>query len=202
MIVDLKTDTANIAESIHRNYTFNLPLSDSLLKYLDIDNPNDEAKIAIVTYARKTGWTDFISFTKRTITQLKNTGGLRLIKNQAVSDSIMTYDERLAEIEQQENAYIEFTRNTIATADKLFDFRKLRNKDLTMHNLMNIRTWLLANSKPSELFLIQNPNELKQFANAVNYRKAVILQYVQKIKILKKQAEQLSRFLEKEYELE
>jgi hypothetical protein len=53
-----------------------------------IENSNNAYRL----WSRNIGFPDFIS-NDRTIQQLKNSGGLRLIRNKAVSDRIMEYDQ-------------------------------------------------------------------------------------------------------------
>src|SRR6185369_4972696 len=90
-IEDLKLDTANINNNLLlRNNKINE--LDSLLYSLNNGDPDSHSKM-IYFWARRLTRTNRFLSSDRTIKQLKNSGGLRLIRNQAASDSIMAYDE-------------------------------------------------------------------------------------------------------------
>jgi len=90
-VEDLKLDTGSITNNIvlRTNKTRTI---DSLILYLNKPNPNQYSQMIYFWARQLTRSNRFIS-TDRTIKQLKNSGGLRLIKNQEASDNIMAYDE-------------------------------------------------------------------------------------------------------------
>ena len=100
-IEDLKSDTAFITQYINAK-TQKRKDHDSLIWYLNSPEPNQYSQ-RIYLFARQL--TRGISFlpTDRTIKQLKNSGGLRLIKNQQASDSIMAYDQAIEVILRTQN---------------------------------------------------------------------------------------------------
>ena len=67
-------------------------LIDSLIKVLNSPNPNEYGAAAYY-FGRRTTRSTLYQANDRTIKQLKNAGGLRLIRNQKASDAIMTYDQ-------------------------------------------------------------------------------------------------------------
>jgi hypothetical protein len=88
-IEDLKTDTANIAASMYLR-TNKIQTLDSLIKFLNLPDPDTKSQY-IYLYARQLTRTNRFISSDRTIKQLK-AGGLRLIRDQAASDSIQGYD--------------------------------------------------------------------------------------------------------------
>jgi hypothetical protein len=92
-IEDLKSDTVFINEYVHSKIQKRKD-HDSLIWYLNSPDPNRYSQ-RIYLYARKL--TRNVSFIPAdgTIKQLKNSGGLRLIRNQQASDSIMAYDQAI-----------------------------------------------------------------------------------------------------------
>jgi len=109
-IEDLKTDSSSLSEaitSIQRNKT----MIDSLMYMLSNPGVNLSGN-DLYYYARFVTKVNFFKSNDRTITQLKYSGGLRLIRNQQVSDSIMSYQQMLEylgtnkEIEQKETAFL------------------------------------------------------------------------------------------------
>ena len=67
-----------------------------------LENPDSSKKAINYIYYYSIvnlGTLQNFSHTDRTITQLKNAGGLRLIQNKAVSDSIVNYDALVNDVE-------------------------------------------------------------------------------------------------------
>lgn len=100
-IEDLKQDTSKIQANIHLRNLKAL-IIDSLIKLLNGPYPNHDGASAYY-FGRRTTRSTLYQANDRTIKQLKNAGGLRLIKNQRASNAIMTYD--------QANDYIVYLQN-------------------------------------------------------------------------------------------
>jgi len=100
-IEDLKSDTVFINEYVHTKIQKRKD-HDSLIWYLNSPDPNQYSQ-RIYLYARKL--TRNFSFIPAdgTIKQLKNSGGLRLIRNQQASDSIMAYDQAIELVLKTQN---------------------------------------------------------------------------------------------------
>ena len=90
-VEDLKQDTAKINANIKLR-TAKALIIDSLIKLLNSPNPNEQGSSAYY-FGRRTTRSTLYQANDRTIKQLKNAGGLRLIRNQEASDAIMTYDQ-------------------------------------------------------------------------------------------------------------
>jgi hypothetical protein len=91
ILVDIKTDTAlsnKVLLSLNRTKLGLDSLMDALASPDVYENSNNAYRL----WSKTIGFADFIA-NDGTIQQLKNNGGLRLITNKAVSDSIMKYDE-------------------------------------------------------------------------------------------------------------
>jgi hypothetical protein len=102
-VTDLRNDTAQYDKLITE-----LTLKDSVLNHLYsgfdtiLQKKHTSADMATII-KNAAGFTDFI-YTDRTIQQLKNAGGLRMIDDQACADSIMAYDSMVrAEMIHQES---------------------------------------------------------------------------------------------------
>ena len=100
-VEDMKQDTAKIAANIQLRNS-KIMVMDSLIKLLNTADPNKDGRSAYY-YGRRTTRSTLFQANDRTIKQLKNAGGLRLIKNQQASNAIMTYD--------QANDYIVFLQS-------------------------------------------------------------------------------------------
>jgi hypothetical protein len=177
-VEDLKQDTAKITSNMQLRNT-KILMMDSLIKLLNSPNPNGDGQSAYYWGRRVTRSTLFQS-NDRTIKQLKNAGGLRLIRNQIASNTIMTYD--------QANDYISYLQNNRETMEltemypllaKLFDgnvletmiqgmeiIRPTGNPPLrsTDKNLILDLTYFLHQYKTSSIVIIARMQTLKQSA--------------------------------------
>ena len=95
-IEDLKADTAFITQNVNSKIEKRKE-HDSLIWYLNSANPNQYGQRIYLLGRQLTRTSNFIP-ADATIKQLKNSGGLRLIKNQQASDSIMAYDQAIERI--------------------------------------------------------------------------------------------------------
>lgn len=125
-VEDLKQDTANFKFVIPASKT-NLKGVDSLLNLL-LDTPYTDSSMRLI-YHMKERYADIIShmsYTTRTITQLKNAGGLRLITDKRSSDSINTYNLELDDVvEVFKELQRDFTIPTIRLSNKIYNPRLL-----------------------------------------------------------------------------
>lgn len=87
-------------------------------------------------------YTTLIDFTyhERTISQLKNSGGFRLIRDQKVSDAILDYDTYMKQsVELAESAWTSnLINNDIQTNSQVFEIYRVQ--DLQKNALSNLRT--------------------------------------------------------------
>ncbi len=90
MVVDLKADTAESAEKI-KSFKLISQKIDTMLMCLKSDNA-DVSIINRIVSEDFWNYTGF-SYNDRTLEQLKNSGNFRLIRNKAVADSILFYDD-------------------------------------------------------------------------------------------------------------
>ena len=108
-IEDLKADTAVITKYVKAKIEKRKD-HDSLIWYLNSPDPNQYGQRIYFLARQLTRGLNFFP-ADGTIKQLKNSGGLRLIKNQQASDSIMAYDHAIDRIlltqNRQENEITE-----------------------------------------------------------------------------------------------
>src|SRR6188768_1566944 len=92
LLKDLKNDTINFSRT-NTVFQSNVKWFDSLKS--SIKNPGASEKDVLNSYKAATLAQNFSSFnySDRTIEQLRNAGNFRLIRNAAVSDTLITYDK-------------------------------------------------------------------------------------------------------------
>jgi hypothetical protein len=105
----------------------------------------------IIIYSR--GFKDFI-YTDRTIQQLKNAGGLRLIEDKEIADSIIDYDAMVREMQIHQGVLENLQQITNNAHKSMIDFVHL--------------TELSINGQTDEMFLLSNDTaELNKYFNSI-----------------------------------
>ena len=139
---------------------------------------------------RYAGNRNMMAFTKRTITQLKNSGGLRLIRHKPASDTITLYDETCEAIEGQGNYIVNVRMGKINDLSiQLFDYSYFKSVARSA-----------SSSAPLKL-LSTDPQLLRQYANVMLQAEYSLLNYVRMLRSLEKQISPKIAFLEKKYDL-
>jgi hypothetical protein len=130
IVDDIKSDILQSNKILIR-LKINVAGTDSLIGALSSADIIKNSNTAYRLWATYTPYPDFFS-NDRTIQQLKNSGGLRLIRNKSVSDSIMKYDQVVRQYEFSKDLM------KIASTDQhifyqLFDFISLnRNENIAV----------------------------------------------------------------------
>jgi hypothetical protein len=104
-IIDLESDVNNIMEGMPRKEG-RLQAIDTLFKFFKENPEVNSVPAVIVKKMKRASWDRSYVRNTTTINQLKNSGGLRLIRNRAVADSIAFYDWRWTRLEYYRETYI------------------------------------------------------------------------------------------------
>ena len=91
LISDIKSDIKQL-EELDKEWAECFNSADKLLKYLSGKDIYTNSGPALFLVGPATGFTDFVS-NDGTIQQLKNSGGLRLLRKSQITDSIMAYQK-------------------------------------------------------------------------------------------------------------
>jgi hypothetical protein len=189
-IGDLQSDTAAITHNINAKLQKN-KLDDSLIWYLNAPNPNQYGQ-RIYFIGRQLTRTNNFFPADRTIKQLKNSGGLRLIRNQSVSDSILSYDQAIERIELTQTRQDIEVNDVRAITGRLMDpniLETMVSEDLVLPPAGNppLRT--------------VNKELILDFIYAIHQIKSSDVLNAYRLKKLKEKATVIIQFLEKEYHL-
>ena len=183
LIQDLKEDTVKINEGIEKNLARVSGL-DSLLNYLKTFPYTDSSLNKIYQLRNHLRYRGEVFFTKRTLVQLKNSGGMQFIKNMAVSDSIVNYDEQNQSAERQWEVSFNSIWQGRLIEFKIFDPR--HDPAIPEKNRL----------------LLNDEKLLMEFYNWVFNTKFAFGNYVIRLQNHKKSAVELIQFLRKEYHIE
>ena len=195
MIVDLKADSSQIARIID-NTTRQVSGFGSLLQNI-YRTPYTDSSIRTLYYLKET-YTLFrytMYFSKATISQLKNSGGLRLIRKRAVADSIISYDIATERVEGQGGGVDFAGQKLLDLSVKIFDGEFV----LDYNSSSNYKEILNSNKK---FTLLANDEKLiREYANLAKFKKDVIINYIRQLTTLQGRIPVIIHFLEKEYHL-
>ena len=177
LVEDLKSDTLQSNEILMLLNSRSAGV-DSVITALSSPGIIENSNNAYRLWSKNIGFPDFIS-NDRTIQQLKNSGGLRLIRNKAVSDRIMEYDHLIRNF----NGLSVVVNGILADQhiySQLFDFINLdKNTNIPVPLTEQGRKLLneaYANRKVWRFILSNLTSSLK----LVNNESKVILQFIQK----------------------
>jgi hypothetical protein len=132
-----------------------------------------------------------------TLDQLKNAGGLRLIRRRNVVDSIQSYDQQIKRMALRDLYESEEMRFTIRLSYKLVDGIMLSNiyADTTYFNNHMIGTDLPK-------FITVNSHYIGEYLNSLSTFRFVVMSNMRLQEIIKRKAGDLLVLMKKEYHLE
>ena len=188
LVKDLKDDTARI-NKVAVYCSRQLEGLDSLLNLLDTHPTHPDSvnkayqlyKIYALAYER-------VVFNTRTLTQLKNSGSMRLIRNQSVSDSIMHYDAYMQNVELQFGLVQDSWRDESDYSFQLFDLGAVLRRR--------------ADPTRAQIFLTTDPKIFSGYTSRLTMFLGLIAAYNREIRGLKVLAEGLILNLEEHYDLD
>ena len=166
MISDLILDSTKIHESLEFCKQQQLGL-DSLGKLI-LDKSSRDSSINLIYHLGRKYTFNYgtVLFTKRTITQLKNAGGMRLLTSQNTSNEITKYSENAEVLEYQGEVFYSYLRKDIAgLSQKLLDFNDFESSKLK----------LITDKKLN--FVVSDENLLKEYGFTVMSSSKVLENY-------------------------
>ena len=196
MVNDLKTDSIRVAGVIDYNNRL-VSGFDSLLQNI-YHTPYTDSSIRTLYYLKETYTLvkGNLIFSKGTITQLKNSGSLRLIRKRAVADSIIKYDLNSERVEGQGEGVDFAGKKLLDLSVKVFDGENV----LDYNSSSNYKE--ILNSTKKFTLLTNDEKLIKEYANLAKFKKDVIINYIRQLTNLQSRIPAIIQFLEKEYHLE
>ena len=126
MVEDLKKDTTNINAMVKGNRILISGL-DTLLDLLSDPQQDKSYQRKLFVYSIKyTYWYMPIQFSELTLTQLKSSGGFRLIKDQPVTTEILQYDQGLDACKYNYDLLLNYYHTFESTNKELFNMTLAR----------------------------------------------------------------------------
>jgi hypothetical protein len=195
MIADLKADSSRVQGVINSNKQY-VAGFDSLLQNI-YHKPYTDSSIRTLYYLKETHTLvgSIMRFSKGTISQLKNSGGFRLIRNRAAADSIIKYDLRTQWVESQGEHVNDATTKLLDLSVKVFDGEYV----LDYNSASNYKE--ILNSTKKFALLTTDEKLIKEYANLAKFKKDVIINYIRLLTFVQSRIPAIIQFLEKEYHL-
>ena len=193
MLADLKEDSLKSVSGISRNEIIKKG-RDSLTQFVFSTKKITANDIKQLYYFNKK-YPSYIRvlYKERTLSQLKNAGGYRLIKHQNVSDSILNYGQGIEwQIGITENT-IDATREVRNIRDQIFDQSYITKYNSAEEILQSTETFTLLDDNRKTLLVYGN--KLVQRGNAINT-------IINEQKIQLDRCLRLIHLIKKEYHLE
>ena len=208
LLSDLQQDTISGNRTIKVNRLL-IAGEDSALHFLSGNlNNQDTAELALIYFYKYCIYSTFIRISDGTISQLKNNGGLRLLKNAEVTKYINQYYNELVIARGQEASISEFLITIDKQAGTIFNYSANKNfidlansYDGNVYDLPQtlLSSWL-THGKPT--MLTTDIKDLSPIMSNMSYQVGLMAWYVLDIKTLKEEATNLMQLIKTEYHLE
>jgi hypothetical protein len=196
LVKDLAADTVNLR--------IGFPMKDVRLRSIDsvfqfFESHSDPKLIPADIYRqiRRTTWDRLYNRNTGTINQLRNAGGLRLIRKQNVRDSLASYDWQWDRLAYYNEVYLNNQRNEEALLEKM-----VNGMDLVRAYKLNQKSAFQFGLFSKSATIRIEPAYISEFMNMLNWQKLITLQDERRYKDLEIKAAQLCRLIKKEYDLE
>lgn len=194
LLADLKIDQANLKNSIPYQQK-RVEAMDSLFLFFKNNPQATQVPVSVVKHFKRVSW-EIISYRNTTtISQLKNSGGLRLIQNKRVTDSIDVYDMRWIRIESSNNRFVTNSRDINLLEEKIldaFDSLEAYIKNNGYDNQDNI---------PQTGFVRINRAYLSEYLNLLARQQTITRQDIRSYKRALQTTENLMALIKNEYKL-
>jgi hypothetical protein len=208
MLNDLNKDSLSINTSIDINEKF-IKGYNSTLRFLSSNlRDQDTAEKALLYFYSYCIYTRFVRNNDGTITQLKNNGGLRLLRNKDVINKINSYYNEVRNIKSQEESIMEFLNIIDRQAGGIFNYvsnrpfidsANLAEGVLFEMPINKVRNWL---THGSPTMLTTDINILSPFMSNMSYEMGLIQTYISLLNKQKERASELKLAINQGYDLQ
>jgi hypothetical protein len=195
IIEDLQTDTSNLSRVIPANEG-QVKGFDSLIAYWYNKPPSDTSiRVMYYLYRKYTGSISPMVFIMRTFDQLKNAGGMQLIRNKKASDSIIVYYAWVERVNNQHMNFREFEKDALQTSYSIFDWSYFRDINTSREAYK-----ILTGSKKM-VFLNATIQEQNRYIAQLQFAAAVLKNYLSYLTQQRERCLSLMNVLQEQYHL-
>lgn len=192
MIEDVIEDKINIDKAIKINDQRSIFLDSLMNKCFTFRGSKREVINLNQYFAQVLIHPEFITPSESTMEQLKNAGGMRLIKSKKAINEIIRYDTQIKKIANQQLYYEKYQNKAIDIGTRIFNLQKL----------IFLFEDTSDSESPDDFKLINTDRlQLKELGNSVVMYKGIIEYYSVLLKEMAEQGKVLTQTLNKEYKL-
>jgi hypothetical protein len=191
MIEDLRTDTTTLEEQINLGIIVSLK-ADSLIDFLNSENA---VANVLAIYRLNSGRVVQAQLEDRTSSQLKNAGGMRLIRNRKVADALREYWNTNKAMDNITGRMEEFGSKAQTVGSQIFS-----NK-YYIYNDKRAGFFAGVTINPSAQFVNADPKLIAQFSNMRFVSNQILKNYINVLRSEKEAAIKLMKMIEDGYHL-
>ena len=140
----------------------------------------------MIQYVKSIKHPDFITQTDRTLSQLKNSGGMRLIKSEAKINALIKYEELFEKLYNQQVWYEGGLKDLLNSGISIFNFSYLTNNTTEMDKEDLYNTIKLLKT---------NESQIVELGNRASVSSAFTFAYLMFLKDTRKECNQLIEVL-------
>jgi len=196
MIEDLQTDTMNLSKLDEGFLKIELRLDTVLRSFDEGIHVYSESWTRNFILSHRMGFPDFY-YTDRTIQQLKNSGGMRLIKNKKAANGIINYDAGIKDLVYEESFLSSRQLNYIDEVLKVWSVDQML-KDAGVTSWANNKDMLFTKN----YWIAHDPLAFEHLFNRISEYNEAIIRHRKDYSKMKTEATGLIGLLKKEYHLE
>ena len=193
LIEDLKTDTVLISDQLIKLKS-DKSIYDSLVLLLTYKEIKEKGA-DLYYYGRWPFRFSFIKYTDRTIQQLKNAGGYRLIKNSVASDSILKYYSNMEQLYDLQDQIYERLEEYIFKSRAVFD-------PVVFESMVDDVTNVITKPTGNPLLLTYERKPMLELVSVIHNLKSGNRSILREILARYNEAKRLIQFLQNKYHLE
>jgi len=190
MIEDVKTDRTNISEAIRKNRKRSNSLDSLINICFNYNSTQEEIWNLNKYFGHVLFHPEFIAPTELTMQQLKNAGGMRLIKSKDAINEIIRYDLKAKKLANQQLYYENYQNIAIDRGTKILNLQTV---------LDIVRNQTLNKNDGGLKLLTENDIKFKELGNSITMYKGIIDYYTVLLEEMNEQGELLSQTLTENY---
>lgn len=196
LVEDLKNDVIGLEECLQFWKRLDQKI-DSVRPLLKSSLNKDDLEEIYEMAAMLIDFNDFI-YSDRTIEQLRNSGNFRLIRNEHVSDTLVSYDSFIrVQLKEQESTLLKVLLDLLKLQNELFDSDGVQVKFKKIKNITSS-----TDTTSLKYTIVNNKEKIFRYYNDLFLYRVAIQYILSSEEGLKKWAENLIVVIKKEYHLE
>lgn len=196
MIEDAKIDTAAIHRAISMNTLRALKLDTMAQMCIEYKPGTDSTLYRLFRYSLSQP--AVVNPTERTLSQLKSSGSMRLLRKKAAVDSILSYEDEGKRLENQQTYYERYLNEAGSHAVAVFNLKYFNLTKRYVGPKKNQNTLGFAQAK----LMTTDPATLIQLGNYESLYGGVVANYVVHLHTLEKRAQNLIETLREQYNID